>query len=66
MQIGINPGHLRAGLRQVELPLDGFRQGTPVSADRIEFTLQLLFIGDPFLEDRPPQNGKLQLGDVQP
>jgi hypothetical protein len=66
MQIGINLGHLRAGLGQVELPLHGFCQGIFMSADRIEFTLQLLFIGDPFLEDRPPQNGKLQLGDVQP
>lgn len=34
--------------------------------DRIKLALQLLFIGDPFLEDRPPQSGKLQLGDVQP
>ena len=66
MQIGVNPGHLRAGLGQVELPLHGFCQGIPVSADRIEFTLQLLFVGDPFLEDCPPQNGKLQLRDVQP
>ena len=66
MQIGINPGHLRAGLGQVELPLHGLCQGISVCADRIEFALQLLFIGDPLFEDRAPQDGKLQLSDIQP
>lgn len=61
MQVGISPGHLGAGLGQIELPLHEFSLGIPVSADRIEFTLQLLFICDRFLNTVNPRTANYRL-----